>query len=81
MAGTAVATAVTRDTELLSRRDEIGQGGVLQPIAHPQSVCPGGGQLLPHHFSGGWVEHAGASFCFSDREPAECKFLLQGLHR
>lgn len=43
MAGAAVATAVTRDTELLSRLDEIGQGGVLQPIAHPQSVCPGGG--------------------------------------
>lgn len=46
MAGAAVATAVTRDTELLSRLDEIGQGGVLQPIAHPQSVCPGGGTAL-----------------------------------
>lgn len=46
MAGAAVATAVTRDTELLSRLDEIGQGGVLQPIAHPQSVCPGGDTAL-----------------------------------
>lgn len=25
---------------------------------------PGGGQLLPHHLSGGWVEHAGHRFAF-----------------
>jgi len=81
MAGSDVATKVTGDMELRSCPDKIRQGGVLQPTAHPQSVCPEGGQLLAHEFSGCWAEHAGASLSFSGQEPAECKFLLQGLCR
>lgn len=47
----------------------------------PECLSWGGGAPLTPPVLREWAEHAGALLSFPDQEPAEYKFLLQGLHR